>query len=167
MCTVGPLCITPLHALHTPSRHQAWLSVLDDGTPDRAAQLPDLRRLSTTPTDSPTASTAAAADSSTAVADSPAAGEAGGAAGPATADVAALDADLLADVVDLNYISIREDATLAALRGVEQRDLVGVWPEASLLNHSCTPNTSTVAVEVRFGVGGFRGQGHAWSLEGF
>jgi hypothetical protein len=51
----------------------------------------------------------------------------------------------------LNYACVSEDAALAELRAPgagAPRDLVGVWPEAALLNHSCAPNTATVAMEV-------------------
>lgn len=70
---------------------------------------------------------------------------------PPAGDPPGADADALADVIDLNYISIDEDASLAQLRGGAARGLVGVWPLAALLNHSCAPNTATVAVEVRRG----------------
>lgn len=70
---------------------------------------------------------------------------------PPVGDPPGADADALADVIDLNYISIDEDASLAQLRGGAARGLVGVWPLAALLNHSCAPNTATVAVEVRRG----------------
>lgn len=76
-------------------------------------------------------------------------------------------------MVDLNYLCVQEDAALAELRasaaaasgqqgggGEDQqgqrqqqparpRALVGVWPEAALLNHSCAPNAAAVAVDGR------------------
>jgi hypothetical protein len=116
---------------------QAWLAALDDGTPERASLLPDLRRL---------AAGAAAASAAGAAAD--------GAAPAAPARSGAPDADALADIVDLNFTCIREDEAVAELRApggaaAASRDLVGLWPAVALLNHSCAPNTATAAVEVR------------------
>jgi len=52
--------------------------------------------------------------------------------------------------VDLNHLCAQEDAALSQLRGAGRaRNLVGLWPEAALLNHSCAPNTAAVALEVR------------------
>ncbi|GBF94720.1 histone methyltransferase [Raphidocelis subcapitata] len=111
-------------------RAAAWLAALDNGTPERAAALPDLRALASASASAP---------------------------GQQQQQQPDLSSDDLADLVDLNYSCLQEDGPLAALRaasaGAEEweapRDLVGVWPEASLLNHSCAPNVAIAAVEGR------------------
>jgi len=63
--------------------------------------------------------------------------------------------DRLLDVADINARVLVEDDRLAAqgLAGQEgePQTLVGIWPEASLLQHSCSPNTNVVLHKVRGG----------------
>lgn len=53
-----------------------------------------------------------------------------------------LDEDQLSQAVAAScYAEDCEDAALAGMLGVRPESLAGVWPEYSLLRHSCTPNT--------------------------
>eukprot|EP00878_Enallax_costatus_P030198 GHUV01032860.1.p1 GENE.GHUV01032860.1~~GHUV01032860.1.p1 ORF type:complete len:409 (+),score=151.25 GHUV01032860.1:126-1352(+) len=58
---------------------------------------------------------------------------------PAAAEV---PAEQLQQILECNaYGDDHVDAVLAACRGEQQHSIVGLWPEYSLLNHSCAPNT--------------------------
>jgi hypothetical protein len=74
------------------------------------------------------------------------------AAAAAPAAAAAVDSDRLLDVADLNARVLSEDELLTAqgLAGVdgEPSTLVGIWPEAGLMRHSCSPNVSVLLHKV-------------------
>jgi hypothetical protein len=131
---------------------QAWLQHLDDGSLDalRTSQLPDLLQL------------AALASSSSSGTASSAAAAAGGSSSRQ------IDEDTLLDITDLNAQVLVEDDVLLAVNTAaaagsagsggdsgsaagfaEPQTLVGIWPELNLLQHSCSPNTSVVAHQVR------------------
>ncbi|KAF8063037.1 trappc6b [Scenedesmus sp. PABB004] len=61
----------------------------------------------------------------------------------AVAGPTAPDDDALAAVVATNaYADDRTDGALTVCRGEAQASTVGVWPEYSLVNHGCAPNTA-------------------------
>lgn len=103
---------------------QLWLPYLDDGSLDhsQATALPDLQAL--------ISSTSSSSSSPEAL----------------------QDEDRLLDIADINARVLQEDDRLAAegLAGVEgePQSLVGIWPEAALLQHSCSPNTTVLAHKV-------------------
>lgn len=45
-------------------------------------------------------------------------------------------------VVDMNHLADVEDDVLSALQDTSPQTVLGLWPEYSLLNHSCVPNVS-------------------------
>jgi hypothetical protein len=71
--------------------------------------------------------------------------------GSSDADAAA-DEDRLLDIADINARVLLEDDRLAVegLAGDEgePQTLVGIWPEASMLQHSCSPNTTVFTHKV-------------------
>lgn len=75
-----------------------------------------------------------------------------GSSGAASQADAAADEDRLLDVADINARVLVEDDRLAAegLGGVqgEPQTFIGIWPEVSLLQHSCSPNTAVVVHKV-------------------
>ncbi|KAF8058461.1 hypothetical protein HT031_005585 [Scenedesmus sp. PABB004] len=101
------------------ARAQAWLQHLDDGSLDApgggAAQPPDLAALAALR------------------------GDGGGGGEAARGD------DALLDVADVAARALEEDGALAVLSRRAPRTLVGVWPELSLVPHSCAPNAALVA----------------------
>lgn len=75
-----------------------------------------------------------------------------GSSGAASQADAAADEDRLLDIADINARVLVEDDRLAAeglggLQG-EPQTFIGIWPEASLLQHSCSPNTAVVVHKV-------------------
>jgi hypothetical protein len=71
------------------------------------------------------------------------------------------------DIVDINAIAEEQDPCVALQPDPNSpgegqgasgsgssssgQVLLGLWPEAALLNHSCVPNTAIVPVQVRHG----------------
>ena len=107
---------------------QLWLPYLDDGSLDHseAAVLPDLQAISSSSSSSSNNSS--------------------------SSPEALQDEDRLLDIADINARVLQEDDRLAAegLAGVEgePQTLVGIWPEAGLLQHSCSPNTTVLTHKV-------------------
>jgi hypothetical protein len=59
------------------------------------------------------------------------------------------DEDRLLDIADINTRVLIEDDRLAAAAGAEPQTLTGIWPEAGLMQHSCSPNTTVLVHKVR------------------
>ncbi|KAF6262720.1 hypothetical protein COO60DRAFT_1674538 [Scenedesmus sp. NREL 46B-D3] len=146
------------------ARTRAWLQYLDDGSMDssRSSQLPDLLALAALAGRRSSSSSS----SSSSEASPPAAAAAAAATSPSSSSSRQLDDDMLLDITELNAQVLVEDEALLALStstaaaasggggsdndgsaaGVDEpKTLAGIWPELSLLQHSCSPNTSVVA----------------------
>lgn len=129
---------------------QGWLRYLDDGNIDSgtAEKIPDLAELAR---NSSSGSSSSNGSSSSDI------------GSPAAA--AALDEDLLLDLIDMHTQVLIEDDALVMLRSgtntseyvtlennmtsnmldPDPQTLVGIWPELTLIPHSCCPNATIVA----------------------
>jgi hypothetical protein len=126
---VAAACLMLMSACSLGVCMQNWLPYLDDGSLDHseAAVLPDLEALSSSSSTSSSSSSGSNPD-------------------------VLQNEDRLLDIADINARVLQEDDRLAAegLAGVEgePHTLVGIWPEAGLLQHSCSPNTTVLAHKV-------------------
>jgi hypothetical protein len=58
------------------------------------------------------------------------------------------DEDRLLDIADINTRVLVEDDRLTADADAEPQILTGIWPEAALMQHSCSPNTTVLVHKV-------------------
>ena len=155
---------------------QLWLQQLDNGTPEREGQLPDLAALTEAASETTTTTTSTSSSSGQA---------------PPGLDRPQIKLDELYDLVDINHQVEVEDYAVSTLQQQQQQKqqqhgaaeasptsgageagvgptadpsssssssssryevdhklLVGLWPEAALINHSCSPNVSQLLMQV-------------------